>query len=208
MEDLPGGLFNLDIILEGDSAQTEEILLSYAVLLSNKRITDKNASLCLRILGTNSRKASDILFGDRNPETFFTAVHSAGPFIEPVFNLLASFYPGKLYEKILLACTGFLKESYASNKYITRVYLPTDENILHTAKYLVTCRKKTADCIIGFLNAINNSDPCPESLTSLLPEIISSYFDTAKKIDSIFPASLIGGADNGISHTKGTDTQT
>ncbi len=206
MSDLPEGLFNLDIILQGDSAQTEEILLSYAVLLSNKRITDKNASLCLRILRTNNRKATDVLFGDSNPETFFNTVQPEGPLIESVFNLLASFYPGELYENILLACTGFLKNSYASNKYLTRVYLPTEENILHTAKYLVACRKKTAESIIGFLKTIRNSGPCPESLTSFLPEIISAYFDNVKKIDSIFPASLIRGANRGISRTQGTDT--
>ncbi len=207
MKDVPGGLFNLDSLLQENSPQTAEILLAYAGLLANKRITDKNASLCLRILGTNNKKAADILFGNSNPETFFAAVKPAGPVIESVFNLLSSFYPGELYGKTLLACIGFLKTSYSSNLNITRIYMPTTENILHTAKYLVACRDKTADCIVEFLKNLYGNEPRPESLTSFLPEIFSAYFDNTKKIDSIFPASLIEGADNGISSIKGTDAQ-
>ena len=155
MADPPQGFFDIGMFIEDNSPQSKEVLLTYAALFSKKRITEKNAFVCIKLMSANNRMVVDTLVGNKDPLLLFSEVKPSRELLESVFTLLSSFKEDELYEKSVLACIGFLAGIYADTALGDGLYKPSKKDVAGCVKYVKHVSSKTAETIENFAGMIS-----------------------------------------------------
>ncbi len=191
MADLPSGFINLDTVIDDRSPQAKEVIISYARILNRTRLTVKNAPVFVKILSTNEKRAVDELIRGKDPFLMFSSITPDRKLVISVFRILSSYRPKELYANIFHACMGLLLNAYSGSGSAINIYQPAVSDIQHTAKYLVIPDREIQERVIDLFYRLSDDKSLDTNLFTFISEIISTYFDNTKKLDSIIPASLL-----------------
>ncbi len=191
MEDLPSGLINIDVILSDSSSEAEAALISYARYLSGWRLSSKNVQLYLKLLSVNKPTVADNLMNKKNPVSFFSNIEMNREVIISVLMILRTYNAETLYDRVLYACLGILINTYLHGESGMKIYALSVSDIQHIGKYLASRNDELRNLIIEILNSLKIL-PSRYTIARFCSELVDTYFDRNKKIDSIIPGTLLG----------------
>lgn len=194
---------NRQIILQGITGivTTEQVESStmFAVYLSHVGITNKNYSLFLKLLETNNQWIVDGLIGGRKPDLLFSSLKPNTYLITKAFQLLTSWHPGQIYEKVLLSVLGIIQYGYYKPDDGFRIYQLEIADLNNLGKFLneeYDQFQEVNETILEILDRLtgmgeysNNRDK--SILSKHAYNIRISYFDNTKSLLDVIPKVLL-----------------
>jgi hypothetical protein len=182
----------LEKIFAANTDESKEAVVAVSRLLAREHLDESNAYLYLKIMRLNLGEASDAVFANRNPETFFSVLVPFNGLIGSCLEILTSCRPKELYFKNLLACSGIMQMTYKNPRYGFNVYRLSVNDIQHFGKYLSLRDDKLNDIIVDVLSdiwRINSGKYKDESLKA--KEIVDCFFDRTKRLSEVIPEVIL-----------------
>jgi hypothetical protein len=182
----------LEKIFSGNTDESVESIIAITRLLSKEHLDRSNAYLFLKIIDLNINDASDVIFSNRSPETFFSSII---PFYELVNSCLLMMIrrrPAEFYFKNILSCFGILQMTYKNPKYGFNIYKLSITEIQHIGKYLILDDARLNDIIIDVLTDIwrQNGDRYKD-VSIKAKDITDCFFDDKKRLSDVIPDVIL-----------------
>ena len=149
----------------------------------------ETSHLYQKIIDTNIKEAVEVIFKNRNPETFFSILKPNRELISNAINTLVKYSYKNLNDLSLLACFGILQNNYQNAKEGLNIYPLTSSEIQHFGKYLMTDDAGITKIVIDLLDSIWRSDF--KNISILSKNIINSFYDNKKNINDFIPDNLL-----------------
>lgn len=194
---------NRQIILQGitgtiTSEQVESSAM-FAAYLNHIGMSNKNYSLFLKLLETNNQWIVDALIGEKSPDLLFSSLKPNAFLIAKAFQLLTSWHPGQIYEKVLLAVLGIIQYGYYKPDDGYRIYQIEISDVNNLGKFLneeYDQFQEVNETILDILDKLaclgeysNNKEKSIIAKHSF--NIRISYFDNTKSLLNIVPKVLL-----------------
>jgi hypothetical protein len=194
---------NKNIIINGIiGIQTKtqlESVICFARYLNMVGITRVNYRLFLRIIETNNKWVVDAIIGRLQPHLFFSSIKPNSYLIRRAYQLLTSWHPGQIYEKVLLAILGIIEYSYYKADDGFEIYSLEINHINNIGKYLV--QEKGQDYQINdiILKILDHISAIGEYRNNIRKSVIAkhafniriAYFDNTKNLLDFIPEILL-----------------
>lgn len=194
---------NKDIILKGivGAATPQEVESStfFARYINRIGINHQNYWLFLCILESNNKYIVDALIGNKDPRLLFTIIKPNHVLLQRALQLLTSWHPGQIYEKVLLAVMGIIEYCYHHANDGFKIY-PIDISEINNIGKFLEQKKDQKDLInetvLDILDWLSKLGLFEYSLKkSLLAKhahnIRMAYFDNTKELMDIIPKILL-----------------
>ena len=194
---------NRSIILQGISGtitpEQVESSAMFSAYLNQVGINNSNYSLFFRLLETNNPWIVDALIGKRKADLLFSSLKLNFYLIHKAFQLLTSWHPGQIYDKVLLAVLGIIQYGYYNPDDGFRIYKPEISDINNLGKFLdenYDQFHEVNETILDILDKLTGmGEYSNEKEKSILSKhafnIRISYFDNTKKLMNIIPKVLL-----------------
>ena len=182
----------LDKVLSGNTEESVESIISMTKLLNREHLDNSNSFFFLKVIDLNLIEASDIIFSNRNPETFFSPIIPFYELLNSCMMMLTGHRPSNFYLKNILSCFGILQMTYKNPKYGFNVFRLSINDLQHIGKYLILNDKRLNDIIIDVLsdiwklNSVNFRD-----ISVKAKEITDCFFDNNKKLSDVIPEVIL-----------------
>ncbi len=196
---------NRDLIIQGISGsitpEQVESSATFANYLYHVGINTTNYQLFLKLLETNNKWIVDGLIYNRKPDLLFTSLKPNPILIDKAFQLLTSWHPGQIYEKVLLAVLGIIQYAYFKPDDGYRIYPIEISDINSLGKFLneeTDQFQEVNEIILEILDRLaglgeNFSEVNKSILAKHSYNIRISYFDNTKSLGNVIPGVLLIG---------------
>jgi len=194
---------NKQLILQGITGnitpEQVESSTMFAVYLYHVGIANSNYNLFLKLLETNNKWIIDGLVGRKSPDLLFTSLKPSYYLISKAFQLLTSWHPGQIYEKVLLAVLGIIQNGYYKPDDGYRIYALEISDINNLGKFLVEDYDQFQEVNEIILDILDRLTALGEYSENREKSIISkhayniriSYFDNTKSLLKMIPKVLL-----------------
>ncbi len=186
IQDLPSGLFDIDILLSDPHPEAKNVLVSYAQYFSTIRITEKTTPLFLKLLSSDVQPAAEHLFGNKNPLLFFSSVIFNREGISKLLETMTSNTPETIYIKTLLAYLGVLLKTYNHAETGMKLYPLSIPSVQHIAKYLTVPDETVQKTIIEILENLK-ALPSRYTIAAFSADVLDAFLDKSKHLEKFLP---------------------
>lgn len=194
---------NRDLILQGISgaitSEQVESSTTFANYLNHVGINTNNYRLFLKLIETNNKWIVDALIGKKRPDLLFTSLKPNPFLIDKAFQLLTSWHPGQIYEKVLLAVLGIIQYVYYKPDDGYRIYPIEISDINNLGKFLDESNDQYHEVNEIILEILDRLAGLGEHSVEVERSIVAkhsyniriAYFDHTKKLVDIIPKVLL-----------------
>lgn len=205
---------NRQIILQGicGTITIEQVESSamFANYLHYVGMTSANYPLFLRLLETNNRWIVDGLIGEQKADLLFSSLRPNYYLLNKAFQLLTSWHPGQIYNKVLLSVLGIIQSGFYKPDDGYRIYKLEISDINNLGKFLNEDYDQfeevnemileILDKICGLGEYVNDREKSVIAKHSY--NIRIAYFDNTKSLLNIIPKVLLVKLDREESEIK------
>ena len=182
--------FKIDEILSSNDREATEAIISFSRYLAGNPLNSSTVPLFTRILAKNIPQAADILFSERDPSSFFSAIPLSFELISFALSTLGEYRFSELHSPIVKACLGILSQSYKNSDYGNTIYKLSVTEIYHMAKYLQNEEEVTEILIIDLLENLSSDSVNPE-ISAISRKILTHWLDSSKRLNQIIPQNIL-----------------
>lgn len=194
---------NKDLILQGISGsitkEQVESSATFAIYLNHVGINVSNYRLFFKLLETNNKWIVDALIGNKKPDLLFTSLKPNPFLIEKAFQLLTSWHPGQIYEKVLLAVLGIIQFVYYKPDDGYRIFPIDISDVNNLGKFLMEEKDQYQEVNELILEILDRLASLGEHSTLYEKSVIAkhayniriAYFDNTKSLVDIIPKVLL-----------------
>jgi len=179
----------IEKILSDTSEGNKENVIGFVKYFKTYPLNENNFTVFQKIIDTNINEALEILFKDRNPETFFSTLKPNRKLIFNALNTLIKYSPKKISILGVSSSLGILQNVYKNARNGLKIYMLSASDIQHIAKYLLIDNDEIDKIIVEFLEAIWEIGV--KDISVLSKNILNSYYDNKKNLTDFIPENLL-----------------
>jgi hypothetical protein len=176
-------------ILSDTSEGNKENIIGLTKFIRTFPLNDETSHLFQKIIDSNIKEAAEIVFKNRNPETYFSTLRTSRELISNAMTTLVKYSYKTLNELSALSCLGILQNNYQNGKDGLKIYPLNSSDIQHIGKFLMKDDTKIIKIIIDLLDSIWRSDT--HDISVLSKNIINSFYDNKKNLTDFIPENLL-----------------
>ncbi len=194
---------NRQIILEGIFGVSSPIQvgssMAFAKYLGHVGITSRNYLLFLKIIETNNKWVVDELLEDRDPRLLFSSIRPNAYLIRHALELISSWHPGQIYEKVLLAVLGTVEYTYHKPDTGYDIYPIEVADLQNIGKFLDEDKDQldaTNSLILEIFDRMTklgqmDYTPHKAGISRLAFNMRDAFFDNTKSLKDTIPEVLL-----------------